>query len=1701
MKKHFFFVLIFFSLVTNCFSQFSKTHYIPPLSGASTLTSEDQYLYISTPSITPINFKIIELGGITILGTVARDTPYIYYIGNGNDTQLHVDASNTSNVLNTKGYIVEADDLVYVSARVTAGSGNQAGELVSKGLASLGTRFRIGAFTNENAPSYGLVHYTFVSVLATENNTTVNFSDIKTGVQLINSTTGSNPFSITLNSGESYVMAVQGPNNANRAGLIGSLVTSDKPIALNCGSFGGTNGEMSNLDLGFDQIVPADRTGTDYIFIKSTGLNNVERVLLVADEDATEIYLNGAGSPNYTLNAGEYIALHGSDFDSNGNLYVTTKNPTTLTGKKIFAYQSVGDDGLPSQANQELFFVPPLSCQTPHVIDNIPSIDYIGSRQFTGRVTIVTQTGSTLNFIIDGIPYTLATLPGIVTGPIAVTGNANYETYVITGLTGNVSAFSSGELYLAAYGSSDAATFGGFFSGFTFKPEISFDTIDLTQSSCIPNTNLTVNSLNPFNQIDWYFNGSLITTASGNNFTPSLPGNYYVSATIASCGSPVNSVIIPVSECPPDRDNDGVNDNIDLDNDNDGLTNCTESYGDQNLNLTTTTLGTVTVSGYTNSYTGTVDFSGLGTPAALPIVGDATGQFITETAVGKDNSTSYTLTFTNPISLSLSYAQTAAAQDLLSSDTELRISCPVNRTLTILNPDNQILIDTNYDGIYENNITQYSSFEIRFRLNGNNPLAAGTGTFSIKGNNISSLKITNINISDLISKVTLRIVATCLPKDLDNDGVPDQLDNDSDNDAIPDFIENQGTTVVALSHVDVNGDGIDDIFGNGIVPANNDGDSYPNYLDLDSDNDGIFDVIESGSPGNSSNINGFIASIVGNNGQANSTETAIDSGILNYTIADSDADGVLNYIESDSDGDGCNDVIEANFADANNDGILGNDSPAVILAQGLVSSTSGYSVPNGNYSIPAPINITTQPTNFIGCELQATSLVVTPGTPVTTYQWQISTDAGATWTNLTNNAIYSGTATATLQFTTTTASMNNYQYRVFLNRTGNSCGLYSAAALITVYAKPVLSSPITLKQCDDDTDGISTFNLTQKNDVLSANYATETFRYFTTLPAATTANNLFEIVNPIAYTTGNASVFVRVENSNGCYSVGRIDLIVSATQIPASFAIPNSYKYKCDDYIDAVNDDRDGISQFNFSGIMASLQAILPNNVSIKFYKTEADFLAETDATGNSLAIPDPSNYRNIGFPNTQTIWIRVDSTVDNSCYGYKSFTIVVEALPFANPVNATNLIRHCDDNQDGFYGFDTSGINALVLNGQTNVNVTYYKSDGTQLSSPLPNPLVLSGTQNITIRVNNNSTLTGGQACYDEETLQFIVDDLPQAFPLTFNQTSFCDDEDDSLYQDGLLNIDTTDYQLDILGSQTGMNVYYYDGNNNLLASPLPNPFQTASQNVKVVVENPINTSCTAEYIIPFIINPTPKIDQDDTFLICAPSTQITLDAGIIDSTSPSAYTYQWYLNGFILPGSTNSTHIASSAGLYSVKVTNIYGCHKTRMIKVIKSEIASIQNINVTDMAEINSILVTVSGSGAYEYALDDMAGPYRATGFFNNVPIGLHELYVRDKNGCGIVGPIPVAVLGIPHYFTPNGDGFHDYWNVMGISPLSANAGSTIYIFDRYGKLLTQIKPISAGWDGTYNDHEMPGDDYWYTVEFKDGRTVNGHFTLKR
>ncbi|MEJ2113411.1 MAG: T9SS type B sorting domain-containing protein [Flavobacteriaceae bacterium] len=146
---------------------------------------------------------------------------------------------------------------------------------------------------------------------------------------------------------------------------------------------------------------------------------------------------------------------------------------------------------------------------------------------------------------------------------------------------------------------------------------------------------------------------------------------------------------------------------------------------------------------------------------------------------------------------------------------------------------------------------------------------------------------------------------------------------------------------------------------------------------------------------------------------------------------------------------------------------------------------------------------------------------------------------------------------------------------------------------------------------------------------------------------------------------------------------------------------------------------------------------------------------------------------------------------------------------------------------------------------------------------------------------------------------------------------------------------------------------------------------------------------------------------------------------------------------------------------------------------------------------MSPNNSITISVSGEGNYHYSQDH--GLFQDSNTFENVNAGFHTVYVRDKNGCGTVEQL-VSVLGFPKFFTPNGDSYQDTWQPLGAN-IQFNSNLVVNIYDRFGKLLKEIRSSGDGWNGTFNGDLLPTDDYWYVVLFPDGKEYRGHFALKR
>jgi gliding motility-associated-like protein len=263
------------------------------------------------------------------------------------------------------------------------------------------------------------------------------------------------------------------------------------------------------------------------------------------------------------------------------------------------------------------------------------------------------------------------------------------------------------------------------------------------------------------------------------------------------------------------------------------------------------------------------------------------------------------------------------------------------------------------------------------------------------------------------------------------------------------------------------------------------------------------------------------------------------------------------------------------------------------------------------------------------------------------------------------------------------------------------------------------------------------------------------------------------------------------------------------------------------------------------------------------------------------------------------------------------------------------------------------------------------------------------------------------------------------------------------------------------------------------------------------------LNTCSGSPIVIPVTVNPLPLPEINDG-IICADAAGIPLRTYILDSgLNTSDYTFKWYLDGIIQSG-TAGTFEALEAGNYSVIATNILtGCTSVEVFATVTASIpaTNISAVGTVAFDDNASIIVTaLEPNPNYEYALD--YGALQSSNVFTNVNPGNHIETVTDSNGCSNLSTT-ISVIGYPTYFTPNGDGFNDFWNIIG---LENQPTSKIYIFDRYGKLLKQISSKSLGWDGTYNGALLPTSDYWFTIEYiepltTDLKVFKSHFSLKR
>ncbi|WP_416443453.1 T9SS type B sorting domain-containing protein [Leeuwenhoekiella sp. A16] len=537
------------------------------------------------------------------------------------------------------------------------------------------------------------------------------------------------------------------------------------------------------------------------------------------------------------------------------------------------------------------------------------------------------------------------------------------------------------------------------------------------------------------------------------------------------------------------------------------------------------------------------------------------------------------------------------------------------------------------------------------------------------------------------------------------------------------------------------------------------------------------------------------------------------------------------------------------------------------------------------------------------------------------------------------------------------------------------------------------------------------------------------------------------------------TIRVRVahENNSCCYSETSFDLLVN--HLPQINTIPD---------LQICDDDAGGIAVFDISNLKSDLIDTQPNLQLSLFFQN-----------GEQIPSPLPSTISN-KIPDQEVLTARVTNTI-TMCSSESTFRLIVNELPVAN--NLVDLIG-CDDNQDGISEyFDTSQIETQVLSGQTGMAVTYYDEGGKTLANPLPNPYTntTANIETLTVRVTNTQT-----GCYAETPLNLITSVKPQ---INQPKTRFACDAGN-----GYSTFDLGDIEEELIGNQSGLTIYYFDEKGTTLASPLPANFQNTSawsQRIRVRVENISNPLCFSETNLDLFINELPELDIAANFVIC------DNEPGLQISRSEKFDSWQWEdPQGTII--STSSEAYLSIEGTYTLtvgKLENGILCTNSNTFEFKRSEPPSIQQIDFADCSDNNYIAIQASGDGDFEYSIDGVN--FQNSELFPFISGGVYNVTVRDKEGCGQDSQ-EVVLVDYKKVFTPNGDGYNDYWQVEGIE---AYPDAKIYIFDRYAKLLKQITTQSAGWDGTFNTTQMPSDDYWFHIDLGNGRVYKNHFTLKR
>jgi gliding motility-associated-like protein len=423
----------------------------------------------------------------------------------------------------------------------------------------------------------------------------------------------------------------------------------------------------------------------------------------------------------------------------------------------------------------------------------------------------------------------------------------------------------------------------------------------------------------------------------------------------------------------------------------------------------------------------------------------------------------------------------------------------------------------------------------------------------------------------------------------------------------------------------------------------------------------------------------------------------------------------------------------------------------------------------------------------------------------------------------------------------------------------------------------------------------------------------------------------------------------------------------------------------------------------------------------------------------------------------TEDTVYRVEASFDDPISGQHYTLIDKVTVFFYDDLNAPDL------------GNDVTACQGttVTLDAGTNADSYQWEKDGTII------PGATNATLDVTEAGNYTATAILG-VCSESDDVNVFFQDAPD---VSFSSPDYvaCDGSTITLTPS--------------ISNSAGNETYQWQKDNVDIAGATNSTLDVTEAGVyTVLVTNDLGCIGTASANV--IFDPYPNLDLGEDQIVCS------YDTAEVKSNITDADTYYWEVNGTAVSNNTDTLTL-NTPGEYDVVLTIDRGtCTVSDDVHItILNPITVIPHPILYGELDID----VTGGLPPYKYSVDGTH--FQKSNHFEDLPDGDYYISIKDKNACEYDNFIMTHVINLIkfQFFTPNGDGFNDFWRI-GNAENTPNA--ELYVYNRFGKIIRQMHTgPSEVWDGTYNGKPLPAGDYWYMLILPDGKVHKGHFALKR